>query len=297
MNAAAHPAEGVLFVVATPIGNLDDLSSRAAAALREATLVVAEDTRRARRLLSHLGAQAPLLSLHAHSGPERLAAVVERLGRGERVAFVTDAGAPAVSDPGAELVAAARAAGRRVEVVPGPSALISALMAAGLPCARFAFLGFLPCAPGKRRTLVAQAIGDGRGAVFFESPRRLVATIEALSSLLDERGRRIAVCRELTKVHEQVVSGTAADVLAALPVPVRGEVTVVIAEGSATAHRGVRDARASLSLERSVASELKAGASARDAATRAAAQTGRPRREAYAIAVRRANALGRDRRA
>lgn len=221
---------GRLLVVGTPIGNLGDLSPRAADALRTADLVVAEDTRLAARLLAHVGAKTPTLSFNDHNAPNRLPGLLARLAGGSTLALTTDAGMPAISDPGARLVAAARAAGAPIVAVPGPAAVTTALSLAGIEAPGFVFGGFLPAraAASRRAALtrhLAAAASTGLPLVLYEAPSRV-------RSLLTELGRqvpdaRLAVSRELTKLHEQVLTGTPAEVVAQLGEP-RGEFTVVI---------------------------------------------------------------------
>jgi 16S rRNA (cytidine1402-2'-O)-methyltransferase len=224
---------GRLLVVGTPIGNLGDLSPRAADALREADLVVAEDTRVAARLLRFIGARRPTLSFTEHNAMQRLPVLLGRLAAGETLALTTDAGMPAVSDPGAELVAAARAAGNDVEVVPGPSAVTAALALAGVAGSGFVFGGFLPARPvGARRAGLERVAGAAGGLglplILFEAPHRVSRLLAELGALTDAHpGLRVAAGRELTKLHEEMVVGTPAEVAAALAV-LRGEFTLVI---------------------------------------------------------------------
>lgn len=221
---------GRLLVVGTPIGNLGDLTPRAAEALRGADLVVAEDTRLAARLLAHLGVRRPTVAFNEHAPEGRLAELLARLAAGATLALTTDAGMPAVSDPGARLVAAARAAGAAVEVLPGPSAVTAAMAAAGVEAIGFLFGGFLPARPASARAaalerLLGAAGGAGLPLVLFEAPHRIAALLGSLNGTVP--GARVAVCRELTKLHEEVLVGTPAEVSAALPEP-RGELTLVI---------------------------------------------------------------------
>lgn len=221
---------GRLLVVGTPIGNLGDLSPRAAEVLRSADLVVAEDTRLAARLLAHIGAKRPTASFNDHSPESRLGELVGRLARGETLALTTDAGMPGVSDPGARLVEAARQAGVAVEVIPGPSAVTAAMAASGVESLGFVFGGFLPARPKAARSKALRRLLDASGSaglplVLFEAPHRVVALLEALREQVP--GARVAVCRELTKVHEEVLVGTPAEVREQLGAP-RGELTLVI---------------------------------------------------------------------
>jgi 16S rRNA (cytidine1402-2'-O)-methyltransferase len=200
------PSPGTLFVVATPIGNLEDITLRAIRVLREVSLIAAEDTRRTSRLLNHLGITTRAVSLHEHNEHERTVPLVERLLAGESIALVTDAGTPLVSDPGQLLTAAAAARGIRVEPVPGPSAVLTALAGAGLPWAQFAFLGFTPTKQHARRTFYAEADVLGLPFVVYEAPHRLRASLEDAAATLSHRP--LVIGRELTKVHEEFVRTT-----------------------------------------------------------------------------------------
>lgn len=221
-------SHGTLYVVATPLGNLGDLAPRAAEILRHAPVVAAEDTRRTKGLLSHLGASPTLLSFHAHSPERRVETLLDILREGRDVALVTDAGTPAVSDPGTELVAAARAAGFTVVPIPGPSAVATALSAAGIPADRYLFLGFIPRKGSERARLVARAAAEEWSVVLFEAPSRLVALLRDLADAAGP-GRRALVARELTKLHEELRAGTLAELADYYSeVPPRGELTIVL---------------------------------------------------------------------
>jgi len=222
-----------LYVVATPLGNLADLSARAADLLRTVPVVAAEDTRRTRGLLTHLGVAPQLLSYHAHSEDRRLETLLEILRGGRDVALVSDAGTPVVSDPGTELVAAVRAAGITVVPIPGPSAVATALSAAGLRGDRYLFLGFLPRKGGERARLLARAAEEEWSVVLFEAPARLVDLLEDLAKMAGG-GRRAVVARELTKLHEEIRSGTLDELGRYYSEhPPRGELTLVL-EGAGT---------------------------------------------------------------
>lgn len=213
-----------LIVCPTPIGNLEDVTLRVLSALREADVVACEDTRRTRTLLDRYGVSAKLVSYHEHNEEQRAAELVERMRSGETVALVSDAGMPLVSDPGYVLVRACVAAGLPVEVLPGPSAAIAALVASALPADRWRFVGFLPRKAGELRAALSE---PGGTLVAFESPRRVPKTLATLAELAPER--EVAVCRELTKAHEEVVRGTAAELAARYAEqPPRGEVVLVI---------------------------------------------------------------------
>ena len=266
---------GTLFVVGTPIGNLEDISSRALTTLKGVPLIAAEDTRHSRRLLDRYGITTPLVSYHQHNERGRREQLLKALDAGD-VALITDAGTPAISDPGADLVRAALAAGHRVTPIPGPSSLAAAVSAAGLVDGPFIFLGFLPRERGARRRVLARAAATAFPLVVFESPNRLTAT---LAELLEAIGNRDAVLlRELTKIHEEVRAGTLGSLLADVEAsPRRGEVVLVI-EGAAEEPACESDARDI------VAGMRRAGLSASQAAKEAAAITGLPRSELYALA-------------
>jgi 16S rRNA (cytidine1402-2'-O)-methyltransferase len=218
---------GTLYVVATPIGNLEDITLRALRVLRESTLIAAEDTRRTRALLAHYSIATPLLSYHEHNKARRGPELCARLQAGERVALVTDAGTPGVSDPGFHLVRLAREAGLAVVPVPGPSAVTAALSVAGIPGDRFAFEGFLPVKPGRRLARLRALAALGRPVVVYESPHRVAATLEALATVFG--GAEVVLGRELTKQFEEFRRGTAAALAARVRREgVRGEITLVV---------------------------------------------------------------------
>ncbi len=228
---------GTLYLVATPIGNLEDVSLRALRILREVSVVAAEDTRHTRKLLTHHGVSARLVSLHAHNERARTPALVARLLAGETIAVVSDAGTPGLSDPGAGLVRAAADAGIPVVPVPGPSAFLAALVVSGLPTAPVTFLGFLPASQGDRRRVLEGIRALRHTLVLYESPHRLQKTLRALLAILGDR--RIAVAREMTKIHEEVFRGRLHETLEHFSAhPPRGEFTLVI-EGASAAEAGV----------------------------------------------------------
>ena len=218
---------GTLYIVATPIGNLEDVSLRALRILAEVSLVAAEDTRTAAVFLRHHGLHPQLLSYTDHNKNERIPLILKRLEEAD-VALVSDAGTPAISDPGVELVAAAREAGHAVVTVPGASSVVAALSVAGLRCTDFRFVGFLPRAGGELRSLLENAATRPETLVAFEAPGRLRKSLAAIDEVMPRR--RLAVCRELTKLHEETFVGTAAEALAHFTAP-RGEIVLVI-EGS-----------------------------------------------------------------
>ncbi len=224
---------GVLYVVATPIGNLEDLSSRAARLLGEASLIAAEDTRHTARLLRHLGLSVPLLSLHEHNEAARVEQLDARLAAGEAIVLVSDAGTPLISDPGFVLVRELRVRGRRVVPVPGACALVAALSAAGLPTDRFTFQGFLPAKGAGRRARLEALVDREETLAFYESPHRIRDTLADLGAVLGER--RVVLARELTKTFETFLDGSAAELLermAADPDQARGEFVVMVAGAS-----------------------------------------------------------------
>jgi 16S rRNA (cytidine1402-2'-O)-methyltransferase len=230
--AEREPGRGTLYVVATPIGHLGDLSPRAAEVLRTVDAVAAEDTRRTARLFAHLGAAPPaMVSLPAFDERGRLEAVVSRLAAGQAVALCTDAGTPGVSDPGAALVAAAWEAGARVVPVPGPSAALAALSASGLPADRFFFTGFLPRKGGGRAEQLALLAGLPATLVLYEAGNRTADTLLDLAAALGDRPA--AVARELTKLHEEIARGPLSALAARFGGEVKGEVTIVVAGASA----------------------------------------------------------------
>jgi len=268
-----------LFLVSTPIGNLSDLSPRAADILRAVPTIFAEDTRRTRILADHVGSGARLLSLHAHNESGRIAAVLGRLDKGDDVALVSDAGTPLVSDPGARVVRAVAEAGHAVVPIPGPSAVLAALVASGLPTERFAFLGFPERKGPDRRRLLERVAGSEETVVLFESPNRLVALLDDLSDACGPE-REAAVGRELTKLHEETVRGTLAEAAAYYRErSPRGEVTVVVGPAQAGGGQGDRTEAA-----RALASELLGdGVKASEAARIIAERLDVGRNEAYRI--------------
>lgn len=273
---------GSLIVVATPIGNLGDLSPRAVEALAGADVIACEDTRRTRGLLTHSGIAAAgrLVSVHAHNEDERAKRLVERMLDGERVAYVTDAGTPMVSDPGARLVQAAVLAGVNIEVVPGPSAVLAALVLSGFPADRFAFEGFIPRRGKERAARLASIAQDLRPTVLYEAPNRVAAT---LADLADACGPERACCvaRELTKLHEEVKRlslGEAAEWMAVTEP--RGEYVIVVGPG-AEIEVVIDDA----TLLNAVNAEMSTGASLRDASASVAEMHDIPKRRVYELAV------------
>ncbi len=275
---------GLLTIVATPIGNLSDISPRARETLRAAGLIACEDTRRTGLLMQSLGSKVPLVSLHAHNEAARVPELLQRLADGAAIALVSDAGMPGVSDPGARLVAAAHDAGIRVEVMPGPSAVTAAVAAAGAPADRFAFAGFMPRKAGDRDALLADLDRLGWTAVGFESPQRLPGLVAHIAA--HDPGRRIAVCREISKLHEETIVGSAAGLAARFAAhPVRGEITIVIWPGDP----GTREGDEQGHLESVVAILLDAGLTPGQAADAAVALGAGSRNPAYRAALAEAS--------
>lgn len=272
-------ANGVLVIVATPIGNLEDLSPRAVAALASADAVVCEDTRRTGRLLAHAGVDARLIVANEHTEAAAAAEVRRRLDRGQQIAVVTDAGTPSISDPGERLVRAAVAGGHRVEAVPGPSAAVAALAVSGLPAERWVFEGFLPRKGPDRRQRLEELAVERRTAVLYEAPHRLVRTLADLAEV-GGADRPIVIARELTKLHEQLWRGSLGEAVAwAEGEGPRGEVTLVLAGAAPSPPTGDEVIVAALDQLRD------AGASTRDAVAAVAQQLGVPKRRVYELAT------------
>ena len=268
---------GTLYVVATPLGNLGDLTPRAAEILRGTPVVAAEDTRRTRGLLTHLGASPRLLSFHEHSDRRRLELILGILDEGRDVALVSDAGTPVVSDPGADLVAAVRARGGAVVPIPGVSAVATALSVCGFAGDRYLFLGFVPRRGSERTRLISRAATEEWPVVFFEAPSRLVALLHDLAAAAGE-GRMGFVARELTKLHEELRSGTLAELAGYFSErEPRGEITVVLEGTGEVAAPADRSAEAA-----ELAAEwLAGGMSRRDVVDRLVRVLGMPRNDAY----------------
>lgn len=267
---------GRLIVVATPIGNLDDLSPRAANWLRDADLVLAEDTRHTGRLLKHVGSDVPQWSFHEHNERERLPKVLERLSDGADVVIVSDAGTPGVSDPGYRLVEAASAADVEVIAVPGPSAALHALVTSGLPTDRFVFEGFLPRKGKERRERMEQIAAEQRTVVVFLSPHRAAADLAEMADACGAE-RPAAVGRELTKLHEETRRGTLRELADWAADGLKGEVTLVIGPRPAVA----RTPADSATLAAEVQALVRTGTDRKMAMRMVADEAGVPRREVY----------------
>ncbi len=270
---------GRLTIVATPIGNLDDLSPRALRALASADLIACEDTRVSRKLAVMAGARAPLIAYHGANERARTPDLVRRIAGGTKVALVTDAGTPGISDPGQRLVAACHETGLAVEVIPGPSAAVAALVVSGLPAARWIFEGFLPRTKSARRKRLASLAGEERTMIFFEAPHRIAETLEDLAQAFGER--RAALARELTKMHEEVVVATLPELRDGVVArPPRGEITLVVAGADAAPA-----AANPTELADRVRSLVGDGMSKKEAVARVAADLRVPKRDVYQAVV------------
>ena len=268
---------GVLYLVATPIGNLEDVTLRALRVLREVSLIASEDTRTTRKLLAHYDIRGRMISYNEHNMKGRTPQILAALAEGD-VALVSEAGTPGVSDPGYELSVAVIDAGFPVVPIPGPAAVIAALSASGLPMRQFTFIGFLPRRSSERRKLFESLRDERRTIVAFESPRRVLASLADMRTAWGER--RVAVCRELTKLHEEAFRGTVSEAIEHFPEP-RGEITLVV-EG-ATVAQGLSPLRPEAEVRKLLARLRKAGVKGRDAARQVAAETGWPQREVYRL--------------
>jgi 16S rRNA (cytidine1402-2'-O)-methyltransferase len=266
---------GVLYIVGTPIGNLEDLSIRAQKILQSVSAVACEDTRQSSKLMAAAGAHRPLLSLHEHNESQRCQELVDRIRNGEDIALISDAGTPLISDPGYRLVEAAVAAGLKVSPIPGASAVLSALSVSGLPTDQFAFLGFLPHKTVARRKVLEQWAQIEATLVCFESPHRILESLEDLAAIWPTRA--IAACRELTKIHEEILRGTAEEICSQLKArpAIKGEFTLVIDRGSATIPANP------LNIKEEVQRLLDSGLSRMEAIKLAAKQAGLNKRAAY----------------
>jgi len=268
---------GRLFVCATPIGNLEDATLRLLRVLAEVDFVAAEDTRRTRKLLNRHEIKAKLVAYHEHNEHTQTQVLVDKLAGGANIALVSDGGMPAICDPGYKLISACIADNLRLEVIPGASSVLSALVLSGLPTARFCFEGFLPKKAGEQMRRLQALSADERTLIFFESPKRTLATLSALKKILGDR--QVAVVRELTKIHEQVVRGPISRVVARLPQEILGEVVLVVA--------GALPASATLGEAVEFAAGLVTGGQPKSkAAADAASRFKHPRRDIYEALLR-----------
>jgi 16S rRNA (cytidine1402-2'-O)-methyltransferase len=287
VTAAGAGTGGTLYVVATPIGNLGDITLRALEVLRSVPLIAAEDTRHTRRLLDHHAITTRMTSYHAQSDATRSAALLDHLRGGADLALVTDAGTPSVSDPGGELVAAWAADGGAVVPLPGASAVLAAVAGSGVAGPRWAFEGFLPRSGRERRERLARIAADDRGTVVYEAPSRVAATLHDLAEACGA-ARPGAICRELTKMHESIVRGSLGDLATAAgpggTVPSRGEFAIVVGDWRGARPADALDEESVLAAAQAEVEALVAAGVARgDAARRVAAATGLPRRRLYGL--------------
>lgn len=275
---------GKLYIVATPIGNLEDITLRALRVLRECDLIACEDTRQTRKLLDHFGIATPAVSYHEHNEAARAAELAAKMEEGSSIALVSDAGTPLVSDPGYRLVRAAIDAGIPVIPVPGPSAALGALSAAGLPSDTFRFCGFLPPKSSQRRRVLEEWKGETATLIFYETPHRILDALDDIAAVMGPRP--MAIARELTKIHEEFLRGTAAEIretLAARP-SVKGEFTLLIGKAPEKKASNLMEAPAGeseLSLQDAVRAAEKEGLSRMDAIKRVARERGLGKRDVY----------------
>jgi 16S rRNA (cytidine1402-2'-O)-methyltransferase len=267
---------GLLYVVSTPIGNLEDITYRAVRILKEADWIACEDTRTTKRLLDHYGIQTRSISYHEHNEVNRTEDLVARLKQGEAGALVSDAGTPLLSDPGYRIVRAAVQAGIRIEALPGPSALLAGLVVSGLPTDQFHFGGFLPPKQGQRTRVLESLRDEHATLIFYEAPHRILESLEDIAATLGER--EVVVARELTKFHEEVLRGTPAQIRAALEAKeaIRGEFVVLIAKASAPLHDDTPP-------EEAVEALVRAGVNRMDAMKTVARQRGLSKRDVYKL--------------
>jgi 16S rRNA (cytidine1402-2'-O)-methyltransferase len=267
---------GRLYIVSTPIGNLEDMTYRAVRVLKEVGLIACEDTRESRKLLDHFGIETRAVSYHEHNEAARAAELVERIADGESIALISDAGTPLLSDPGYRIVRLAAERGITVVPVPGASALLSALAASGLPTDSFRFLGFLPAKSAQRRKALEDVRTETATVIFYETPHRILEALEDVTSVLPDRP--IVLARELTKLHEEFLRGTAGEIrekLASRPA-IRGEITLLIG-------KAFHALAPEQSLEEHVAELIRAGVPRMDAIKEAAKTRGLSKREAYSL--------------
>jgi len=275
----AESGSGTLYIVATPIGNLEDMTFRAIRILKEVDLIAAEDTRHSRKLLNHYAIATRMTPYHDHNEQLKTDYLLEQLLAGLNIAIITDAGTPCIADPGYRIAKAAAEQGIRTVPVPGVSAIAAALSASGLPSDSFAFEGFLPPKQGKRKNRLAELKAESRLVIFYEAPHRLAA---ALADMVETLGtREVVIARELTKIHEEFRRGTSAELLEHFSKqPVKGEIVILISPADEA------DAKAEYDLESTLRHYLLTeGLSVKDAAARVSAESGRSRSEAYAISL------------
>lgn len=272
-------ASGTLYIVATPIGNLEDMTFRAVRILKEVDLIAAEDTRHSRKLLSHYGIATRMTPYHDHNEQLKTDYLLDKLLEGQNIAIITDAGTPCIADPGYRIAKAAAEKGIKTVPIPGASAIVAALSASGLPSDRFAFEGFLPPKQGKRKARLLELKDDNRVIIFYEAPHRLAATLSDMTEVLGSR--EVVIARELTKIHEEFRRGTPAELLEHYSLQsIKGEIVILLAPftgQSAATEYDIKEI-----LRRYLFEEYL---SVKDAAARASAESGRPRSEVYAISL------------
>jgi 16S rRNA (cytidine1402-2'-O)-methyltransferase len=268
-----------LYIVATPIGNLEDITMRALRVLRESDLIACEDTRQTRKLLDHYGIAKPAISYHDHNEEARTAELIERLERGESIALVSDAGTPLISDPGYRLVRAAIAAGIAVVPIPGPSAVTGALAAAGLGTDSFRFCGFLPPKASQRQKMLEELKDESCTLIFYEAPHRILEALEDVAAVM--HARPVVIARELTKLHEEFLRGTAAELHATLSArpSVKGEITLLIGKAE---HAEVAD---DTPIDEAIRALETSGVSRMDAIKQVARARGLSKREVYKLTL------------
>lgn len=273
--------QGTLFIVATPIGNLEDITYRAVRLLRECELIACEDTRQSRKLLDHYDIQQPTISLHEHNEAERIPDLLTRIAQGAKIALISDAGTPLISDPGYRLVAAAIEQGLLVVPVPGASAITTALSAAGLPTDAFFFGGFFPVKKGQRRSELELRQGDQQTLIYYEAPHRILESLEDIAAVMPHRP--VVVSRELTKLHEEFLRGTASEIAAVLSSrpSVKGEITVLIGKP----RKGESQPADEDSIRAAVESLIAAGATKKDAIKAVAKERGLPKSDVYQLCI------------
>ena len=274
---------GTLHIVATPIGNLEDITLRALRVLREADVIAAEDTRVTRKLLSHYDIHTPMIAYHQHSRMKRVGDILNMLQEGKNVALVSDAGTPGISDPGHKLISFCIERAVNVECVPGPAALIAALVLSGMPTAHFAFDGFVPRKEGERAAFFRGLKHDSRTVCLYEAPSRLLRTLKSINSQLGDR--MLAVVREATKMFEEVFRGTAAGAIEHFSQgTVRGEIVIVL--HGASPEEVAENRVPEIGLESCLLELIASGLSQRDAVSRCAAEFNLPKRRVYAAALK-----------
>jgi 16S rRNA (cytidine1402-2'-O)-methyltransferase len=268
--------KGILYIVATPIGNLEDITFRAVKVLQEVDLIAAEDTRHTKKLLNTYGVATPLTSLFDRNERGKSGYIISRLSVGQNIAYVSDAGTPGVSDPGFVLINAAIDAGIKVVPIPGVSAVVTALSAAGLPMDSFVFYAFVPHSEGKRRSFFSSLLNETRTMIFYDSPKRVLATLKIIREIFGQM-RRIVLARELTKIHEEIIRGSIEEVIQALGNrEIKGEITVLLAGAEEVRNLSLGDIK-----DRYIDLRRNPSLTTKDIIERIAEETGLPRKDVY----------------